>query len=383
MFSYLGSLRNLWMMQFPLKWSRWHLANRFCPPPWLRHSLPVSPSCSSMWDMFSSRPYFTYVHLVALATLLTVGQLFCPWTTFVATWAFDAICSSSGSSRVKSLNSRIPHPCYVPHATPASCACKSCLANCFSLPKFEWPSSSCNAISKKQLTFCRTWVLTAILLWFFWTKFMLNFKDFCTCVIEPFPASNTVSMTSFCDDFIFNFTILTAWRLLRREWLYCVTTVNSLWCTFLWKRWMTVICDNDDFGGERFMWKRCDPFNCQWNLASVTSRVLPTWKKEKHVLAEWDTNAFKRNKRISSLALSLMCFWLCFDFVCVSSAYHVRIYIYILIHICVFVLFVRLYPCTTLYAYMYYVPSLVCRTLGLMLEGSPPLLTFGWARVYK
>ena len=49
---------------------------------------------------------------------------------------------------------------------------------------------------------------------------------------------------------------------------------------------MTVICDNDDFGGERFMWKRCDPFNCQWNLALVTSRVLPTWKKEKHVLAE-------------------------------------------------------------------------------------------------
>ena len=93
------------------------------------------------------------------------------------------------------LNFHIYLTCYVPDDTPVFWDCKSCSVNCFSLRKFEWQSYSCSATSRKRWTFCKTWDLTGISSWSFWTRFMLNFNDFCKCAIEPFVGLNIVFMT--------------------------------------------------------------------------------------------------------------------------------------------------------------------------------------------
>ena len=94
--------------------------------------------------------------------------------------------------------------CYVPDDTPVLCDCKSCSANCFSLRKFEWQSYSCSATLKKRWTFCKTWDLTGISSWSFWTRFMPNFKDFYKCALEPFVGLNIVFMTFSYDAFTFD-----------------------------------------------------------------------------------------------------------------------------------------------------------------------------------
>ena len=130
---YLGSLRNLWVMQFPLKWARWQLANCFCSPPCF-----ALPPCLSLFIVHVGHLFFSPIPCIFLhscmATLLTLGQRICPWTACLAIWAFDPMCLSSGSSPVKIFEFPYPHPCYVLHAIPVSCACKSCFTNSFSLP---------------------------------------------------------------------------------------------------------------------------------------------------------------------------------------------------------------------------------------------------------
>ena len=222
---------------------------------------------------------------------------------------------------------------------------------------------------------------------------MLNFKDFCVCVIAPSLASNTVFLTFFSDDFTFdsNCSFVIPHREWLRyvtmvnslwcgEWLRYVTMVNSLWCPFLWRRWIAVICEyNNGACGERFMWKRCGSFQCPWNHSSVTSRLCPREKKSSmcdRVKLHWSNET----NWCPAFPLSLMCFseFRVISFVKLRRITCVLLWIYIYMYIFVrmywfgyrlgsmFVWLVRLWVC--------WVPLLVRWTHGFFCWGAPPLL---------
>ena len=128
--------------------------------------------------------------------------------------------------------------------------------------------------------------------------------------------------------------------------------VNSLWCPFLWRRWIAVICEyNNGACGERFMWKRCGSFQCPWNHSSVTSRLCP--REKMNSMCDRVKLLVKRNKLMSSLSFVIDVFqWIPSDFICETPAYHVRTHvnIYIYVYICTYVLIwlsVWLYVCLT------------------------------------
>jgi hypothetical protein len=50
----------------------------------------------------------------------------------------------------------------------------------------------------------------------FWTRFLLNLKDFCSCALEPFADLKPVSMTFSRPDFMFDFSFTTRDRRLFR-----------------------------------------------------------------------------------------------------------------------------------------------------------------------
>ena len=163
--------------------------------------------------------------------------------------------------------------------------------------------------------------------------------------------------------------------------------VNSLWCQSLWRRWIAVICENNNgASGERFMWKRCGSFQCLWNHSSVTSRLCPREKKSSmcdRVKLHWSNET----NWCPAFPLSLMCFS---EFRVISFVKLRRITCVLLwIYICIY-----LYVCTDLviglvvclfdwYAYEYVgSPSLFVEPMGSFV-GGPPFVIFGWARVYK
>ena len=153
--------------------------------------------------------------------------------------------------------------------------------------------------------------------------------------------------------------------------------VNSLWCPFLWRRWIAVVCEyNNGACGERFMWKRCGSFQCPWNHGSVTSRLCP--REKMNSMCDRVKLLVKRNKLMSSLSFVIDVFqWIPSDFICETPAYHVRTHVNI--YICIY-----LYVCTDLviglvvclfdwYAYEYVgSPSLFVEPLGSFV-GGPPL----------
>ena len=163
--------------------------------------------------------------------------------------------------------------------------------------------------------------------------------------------------------------------------------VNSLWCPFLWRRWIAVVCEyNNGACGERFMWKRCGSFQCLWNHSSVTSRLCPREKKSSmcdRVKLHWSNET----NWCPAFPLSLMCFS---EFRVISFVKLRRITCVLLwIYICIY-----LYVCTDLviglvvclfdwYAYEYVgSPSLFVEPMDSFV-GGPPFVIFGWARVYK
>ena len=152
--------------------------------------------------------------------------------------------------------------------------------------------------------------------------------------------------------------------------------VNSLWCQFLWRRWIAVICENNNgASGERFMWKRCGSFQCLWNHSSVTSRLCPREKRTACV-TEWNSIGQTKQTDVQPFlchwCVSVNSEWFYLWNSGVSRAYSCEyIYMYIFVRMywfgyrfgCMFVWLVRLWVC--------WVPLLVRWTHGFFCWGAP------------